>query len=49
MMFMAHISTWVTRNKKRVDYYALEHLKLPRVERVTPAKVKLYTIEIRDS
>lgn len=38
--------TRITRNKKRVDYYALEHPKLPRAEKT---KDKLYTIKITAS
>lgn len=49
MMFVARFSTRVTGNKRRVDYYVLEHPKLPRAERVNPAKDKLYGIDITDS
>ena len=42
----AQSSMRVTRNKRSVDYYALQHPKLPRVQRITPAKNKLYAIEV---
>ena len=38
-----------TRKKRKVDYYAIEHPKLPRAERVSHAKDRLFPIEITDT